>query len=104
MISIDKFKFENALKFIKLRVDTLKTKNLIKKNQFIFLVNKKLNKNQIKKIIEEIYEITVTSVNTCTLPVKFKKVGKYSGKITRYKKAYISIKRGNFLKFHKDFL
>jgi large subunit ribosomal protein L23 len=89
--------FENVLDCIKLRLKTLKTQNLAKKKQYVFLVDKKLKKEQIKSIIEEIYNVTVISVNTCILPIKFKKVNKYLGKKTCFKKAYVKIKKNQYL-------
>ena len=48
-----------------------------------------------KYLIEKIFNITVTSINTCILPTKTRRVGKFVGKRSVYKKAYVQLKEGD---------
>lgn len=52
--------------------NTKKINSLVKKNQFLFDVDKKLTKPQIKKLVEDFFKIKVLSVNTHRLPKKNK--------------------------------
>ena len=58
----------------------------------------KANKAQIKEAIEEIYaekKVKVVSVNTITMPVKWRKVRGHMGKTARLKKAVVSFRPGD---------
>lgn len=73
---------------------TDKTTKLIEENQYSFTVNKKSNKLEIKKSIEYIFKVRVKHINTCNSPPKKKRVGKFIGKKTSYKKAIITLHEG----------
>ncbi|HEX4887364.1 MAG TPA: 50S ribosomal protein L23 [Luteibaculaceae bacterium] len=69
---------------------TEKTSALTDKlNRFAFLVNKQSNKVEIKKAIEKLYGVNVSSVNTINHPGKVK---------TRSTKTSISVGRTNAVK------
>ena len=74
---------------------TEKSLSLYGNRQYTFIVDKSLTKTQIKYIIEKIFTVTVIKINTCNLPVKKRRVGKFIGKRTVYKKAYISLNKGD---------
>ena len=60
---------EQYYKIIKRPLITEKTFELIEsQNKIVFIVNRKANKNQIKKSIEKIHEVKVLSVNTLITP------------------------------------
>ena len=62
-----------------------------KLNRYGFVVDKKANKLQIKKAVEELYDVTVASVNTMRYAgkskVRYTRSGVTSGKTSSYKKA-----------------
>jgi len=61
-------------KIIKKPLVTEKTFDLIEKeNKLVFIVDRKANKNQIKKAIEKIYNVKVIKVNTMITPKGDKK-------------------------------
>ena len=72
-------------------------------SQYSFVVNKKANKIEIKKAIEEMYSVKVTSVNTLTMPSKSKvrntRSGVQKGKKSAYKKAIIKLAAGEEIDF-----
>ena len=88
------FNVINLLNAIKYPTLTEKSSRLYANFQYTFIVNKTLTKSQIKFILEKLFEINIISVNTCNLPVKTRRVGKSIGKRSRYKKAYIQLKKG----------
>ena len=85
----------DLLNLIKYPLLTEKSINLYGMRQYTFIVDKSLTKTQIKYIIEKIFNVTITDVSTTMLPLKTRRVGKYIGKRSRYKKAYIKLKEGD---------
>ena len=61
---------------------------------YVFKVRKDANKIQIKKAIEELFNVKVKSVNTLNTKPKDKRVGRYTGKTKTYKKAYVTLVDG----------
>lgn len=80
-------------------VITEKSQALASKNVFVFKVDKKANKTQIKQVIEKKFGVKVESVNTLNVVTKKKRVGKYSGRTNAYKKAYVKLMEGSKLEF-----
>jgi large subunit ribosomal protein L23 len=77
-----------------------------KLNRFVFKVDHRANKIQIKSAVEEMYGVTVTSVNTMKYVGKLKtrstKAGVVSGRIATYKKAVITLKDGETIDFYNN--
>lgn len=82
------------LNLIKYPSVTEKSVNLYGKRQYTFIVDKSITKTQLKFVIQKIFSVNVSQVNTCNLPVKKRRVGKFVGKTSVYKKAYIFLKEG----------
>lgn len=82
-------KFKTFLNFIKSRLQTEKTNNFSKKNEYIFLVDKHIRKNKIKLVFESIYQTPICNINTCILKRKFRKIKNFFGAKSQYKKVYI---------------
>jgi large subunit ribosomal protein L23 len=55
------------------------------------LVQRWLKKDTIKEIIENFFEVKVTSINSCNLPKKQRRLGKFKGYKTQYKKIIITL-------------
>jgi large subunit ribosomal protein L23 len=81
-------------KYLKSAHITEKASDLIKKNQYIFKIESRANKTEIKKAVEEIFKVNVTAVNIINIPAKKKRLGKISGWKKGYKKAVVIIKEG----------
>ncbi len=76
-------------------VITEKSSNLAENGKtYVFKVDKKANKIQIKQAIEEAFGVKVKSVNTLNTKPKDKRVGKYTGQTKTYKKAIIILADG----------
>ncbi|MFX1418487.1 MAG: 50S ribosomal protein L23 [Promethearchaeota archaeon] len=61
-------------KIIKKPLITEKTFDLIEKeNKLVFIVNRKANKNQIKKAVEKLHNVKVIKINTMITPKGEKK-------------------------------
>nr|UNJ16381.1 ribosomal protein L23 [Boldiaceae sp.] len=74
---------------------TSKTTKLIDGNCYCFAVDKKLSKIDIKLSIEYLFNVKVIAVNTSNPPIKYRKVGKFLGHRSYYKKAYVKLALGN---------
>ena len=85
----------DLLNLIKYPSLTEKSINLYGDRQYTFIVDRVLTKTQIKYIIEKIFKVEISQVNTCVLPTKTRRVGRFIGKRSRYKKAYVKLKEGN---------
>lgn len=70
-------------------------------NKYVFKVAKEASKRNIKKAIENIYKVTVNSVNTVNIHRKRRIRGKYVGWKPSYKKALVTLKEGDSIEFFK---
>ncbi|MDO5569224.1 MAG: 50S ribosomal protein L23 [bacterium] len=68
-------------------------------NKYVFKVNPKANKFQIKQAVEQLFKVKVESVNTLNTHPKNKKVGRYTGKTTNYKKAIVKLAKESTISF-----
>lgn len=77
-----------------------------KLRRYAFRVNKKANKLEIKKAIEEFYGVTVTDVNTAVAPGKNKtrytKAGFIQGAKPSYKKAFVTVAEGEAIDLYAN--
>jgi large subunit ribosomal protein L23 len=89
----------NSTNIIKYPLITDKGTRLLEKNQYSFLVDRYADKLRIKDAIEYFFDVKVVKVNTCRLPRKQKRVGKYIGWKPQYKKAIVSLAKGDVINF-----
>ncbi len=82
------------IELLKYPVLTEKSVRLMDSNQYTFDVDLRLNKGQIKKLIEELFQITVVAVNTHRPPRKKKRLGYAQGYKNTYKRVIITVKSG----------
>jgi large subunit ribosomal protein L23 len=80
-----------SIELVKYPILTEKTIRLIEQNQYSFAVNSKANKASIKFAIEQLFNVKVISVNTRLQPPKKRRVGKFIGAKSRYKRAIVTI-------------
>jgi large subunit ribosomal protein L23 len=87
---------------IKYPIITDKATRLLENNQYSFMVDRYSNKITIKAVIEYLFNVSVIKVNTCRLPRKKKRVGKYIGWKPQYKKAIVTLSKGNVINLFTD--
>ncbi len=77
-----------------------------KMNRYGFRVSPNANKIQIKKAVEEMYNVTVTDVNTINYAGKKKsrytKGGVVVGSVSAFKKAIVSVREGDKIDFYSN--
>jgi large subunit ribosomal protein L23 len=75
-------------------------------SRYGFVVDKAANKLQIKKAVEELYNVSVLSVNTLRYAGKIKsrntKSGVQVGKTAATKRAVITLKKGESIDFYSN--
>lgn len=73
---------------------TEKATRLQESNCYVFKVYQRANKPEIKKAIEEKYNVKVVSLRTINAPRKRKRLGRSIGWQKGYKKAVIGLEKG----------
>ncbi|HRW20444.1 MAG TPA: 50S ribosomal protein L23 [Bacteroidales bacterium] len=77
-----------------------------KANRYGFIVDKKANKLQIRQAVEELYGVTVSSVNTMRyggkIRSRFTKSGVIKGKTAAFKKAVVTLAEGEVIDFYSN--
>jgi large subunit ribosomal protein L23 len=77
-----------------------------KYNRFAFVVDRKANKIEIKKAVEEMYDVAVDSVRTMLCigkkRVRGTKSGMIVGKTATYKKAIVTLTEGDSIDFYSN--
>lgn len=98
----DTKKQRKIIDIIKYPIVTDKTTKSIEDNIYYFAVSKKSNKKEIKKAIEYIFNVEVTKINTINSAPKSKRIGKFKGHITQYKKAIIKLHHASKINLFED--
>ena len=69
-------------------------------NQVVFYVHPDANKVQIREAVETAFKVKVHGVNVVHRPaLKRRKLGRVVGKISGYKKAYVTLAEGEKIEF-----
>lgn len=76
---------------IKRPVITERSTDLMEQKKYTFEVDRKANKVQIKKAVEEIFDVKVAKVNTMNKKGKFRRFGRYEGYRPNTKKAIVTL-------------
>ena len=64
-------------------------------NQYVFEVAKTSSKDDIRKAVETIWKVDVEQVRTMRLPGKFRRFGRGGGFRSDWKKAVVTLKKGD---------
>ena len=73
---------------------TEKSNALMEHNKYTFEVHKSANKIQIRQAVEQVFKVTVLSVNTMNVPSKPKRRGAMVGRTRSWKKAVVALPQG----------
>ncbi|MBP5662565.1 MAG: 50S ribosomal protein L23 [Clostridia bacterium] len=72
---------------------TEKSYDMMNDKRYVFEVAPKATKSQIKAAVEEIFGVKVEKVNTVTTQGKIKRMGRFEGRTSTVKKAYVILKK-----------
>lgn len=68
-------------------------------NVVTLAVNPNANKHQIKNAVEEIWKVDVLQVRTIRMPRKSRRVGRFVGRKSEWKKAMVTLAEGQSIEF-----
>ena len=63
-------------------------------NQYVFKVFRSANKSQIRKQVEKLFKVKVTSVKVLNMPRKSRNLGRHAGFKSEFKKAIVILEKG----------
>jgi len=73
-----------------------------KANTVGFVVHPDANRLQIKQAVETLLKVKVERVNVLNVPGKVKRLGRFSGKRSDWKKAFVTLKEGSKLEMYES--
>jgi large subunit ribosomal protein L23 len=82
---------KNPRDIIKRPIITEQTSDFMANKRYVFEVDLKANKTEIKNAIQQIFKVKVASVNTLRMPAKPKRYGRYNGYTSEWKKAIVQL-------------
>jgi large subunit ribosomal protein L23 len=71
-------------------------------NQYLFEVDPRANKFEIRKAVEAIFSVEVEGVRTVRMKGKTKRVGAHSGRRPHWKKAIVTLKKGHSIELFEQ--
>ena len=89
----------NYLDIILAPVITEKSAAMEAEGKYVFKVAIKANKTEVRQAIEKKFNVKVEKVNIINSHPKHKRVGRYEGMTSRYKKAIVTLAKGSTISF-----
>lgn len=88
----------NAYEILIRPVLTEKTTGLMDQgNKIVFRVKYEATKPQIKEAVQQLFGVDVKKVNTMIMPSKPRRVGRFTGRRSGFKKAVVTLRDGEAL-------
>ena len=89
------------LEIVKAPVITEKSANLgQERGQYVFKVDPKAKKTEIKQAIEKLFNVKVQEIRTVNVKPKKRRVGRYAGLTNRSKKAIVTLAEGQTIELN----
>ena len=82
---------KNSYDIILKPVITENSMDMLAEKKYTFKVATDANKIEIKKAVEEIFDVKVEKVTTINMDGKLKRMGRYEGRRASYKKAIVKL-------------
>lgn len=67
----------------------------MEQNKYTFVVDRKANKIEIKKAVEELFDVKVERVNIVNYMGKMRRMGRNIGRKASWKKAFVKLAEGS---------
>lgn len=74
---------------------TERATKLREQNKYLFSVRIDTNRVEVKKAVEEIFKVKVKNVNIQRVKGKVKRLGRFEGRRSDWKKAIVTLKEGH---------
>ena len=68
-------------------------------NKYTFEVTREANKYQIKQAVEKAFNVIVLDINVIKVPAKTRRVGRRQIKTSPWKKAVVTLRKGDKIEF-----
>lgn len=68
-------------------------------NQYLFEVDQRANKIDIKNAVETLFKVNVLSVNTLIIRGRMRRMGRHVAKTRNWKKAIVTLAEGDVIEF-----
>jgi len=68
-------------------------------NLVTFAVDPRANKHEIRQAVEQLFAVKVMDVRTMRMPRKTRRVGRFAGRKTAWKKAIVKLAEGQAIEF-----
>jgi len=72
------------------------------RNQVAFEVDRDANKIQIKNAVESRFDVKVDKVRTMNMQGKLKRMGRFEGRRSSWKKAIVTLAKGQTIEFFEN--
>ncbi|MCL5436178.1 MAG: 50S ribosomal protein L23 [Patescibacteria group bacterium] len=67
---------------------------LSRESKYVFVVDDRANKPEVKKAVEKVYDVHVNDVNILRFAGKARRYGRATGRTRSWKKAIVSLREG----------
>lgn len=71
-------------------------------NKYLFEVDRRANKQQIRDAVETLFEVSVTEVNTMIVRGRIRRMGRGYAKTKNWKKAIVQVAAGESIDFFEE--
>jgi large subunit ribosomal protein L23 len=71
-------------------------------NKYLFEVDRRANKTQIRKAVETLFNVTVEDVNTMVVRGRIRRMGRGHAKTQNWKKAIVHVAEGETIEFFEE--
>lgn len=71
-------------------------------NQYLFEVDRRANKMQIRRAVETLFNVTVEDVNTMIVRGRIRRMGRGYAKTQNWKKAIVQVAEGESIEFFEE--
>jgi large subunit ribosomal protein L23 len=78
---------------------TEKSTRLSESSKYVFEVDKKASKDQVRLAVEKCFKVSVVSVNMVKVPGETKRMGRRAVEHPAWKKAIVTLKQGDKIQF-----
>jgi len=89
----------NIYEVIRRPLVTEKSTRLSERNKYVFEVDRKASKGQVRLAVEKAFNVGVIGVNVIKVPGETKKMGRRQVTAPAWKKAIVTLKEGDKIQF-----
>ncbi|AMD95150.1 50S ribosomal protein L23 [Leptotrichia sp. oral taxon 847] len=83
-------------------INTEKARTLLENNEYVFIVDRRANKIQIKDAVEKLFNVKVKGVNTLNIKPKSERFRMSMYKTPAIKKAIVKLKDGETISAYEE--